>query len=51
MANQISVTGNLGADPRVNVGDFGTVLNFGLAYRPRKKDKQSGEWVDAGPTL
>lgn len=47
--NNLTITGNVGKDPRVRVGDFGTVLGFGLAFTPRKKD--GDQWIDAGPTL
>lgn len=49
ITNHLTITGNVGKDPRVNVGDFGTVLGFGLAFTPRKKD--GDEWKDNGPTL
>lgn len=49
MSNTVEITGNLGADCRVKVGDFGTVIGFSLAYTPRKKS--GDEFVDAGPTL
>ncbi|MFW7414733.1 single-stranded DNA-binding protein [Demequina sp. SO4-18] len=47
--NTLSITGNLGADPRVNALSSGTVVGFSLGYTPRKKD--GDQWVDAGPTL
>ena len=47
----IDITGNLGADARLNTGDFGLVAGFSLGYTPRKKERGTDNWVDAGPTL
>lgn len=47
--NEIDITGNLGADARINTGDFGMVAGFSLGFTPRKKS--GDDWQDAGPTL
>lgn len=49
MSNTFDITGNLGADARINTGDFGMVANFRIGYTPRKKS--GNDWIDAGPTL
>jgi len=47
----LDITGNLGKDARLNNGDFGLVAGFSLGHTPRKKDRATDQWVDAGPTL
>ena len=45
--NKVILVGNLGADPdsRTTPGGL-TVTNFNLATSDRRKDKQSGDWVE-----
>lgn len=45
----IDITGNLGADARINTAGGSLVAGFTVAYTPRKP--QGDDWVDAGPTL
>lgn len=48
----ITVQGFLGAAPEVRYTNDGlAVANLSIAHTPRKHDPDSGEWVDAGPTL
>jgi len=53
MTNQIVLTGNLGGPIELryapNSGD--PVANFSLADTPRRFNKQTNEWEDAGETL
>lgn len=52
MSNQITITGNLAADPELRFTSGGdAVANFTVCDTPRKFDKQRNEWVDAGETL
>lgn len=46
----ITITGNLGADARINTAGGSLVANFSLGYTPRKKNA-NGDFEDAGPTL
>lgn len=48
----ITIQGFLGAAPEVRYTSDGlAVANLSIAHTPRKYDPESGEWVDAGPTL
>lgn len=48
----ITVQGFLGAAPEVRYTNDGlAVANLSIAHTPRKRDPQTDEWVDAGPTL
>lgn len=48
----ITIQGFLGAAPEVRYTNDGlAVTNLSIAHTPRKHDPDSGEWVDAGPTL
>lgn len=48
----ITIQGFLGAAPEVRYTNDGlAVANLSIAHTPRKHDPESGEWVDAGPTL
>ena len=48
----IMIQGFLGAAPEVRYTNDGlAVANLSIAHTPRKHDPESGEWVDAGPTL
>lgn len=48
----ITIQGFLGAAPEVRYTNDGlAVVNLSIAHTPRKYDPDSGEWVDAGPTL
>jgi single-strand DNA-binding protein len=45
--NKVILVGNLGADPESRTTPGGlTVTNFNLATSDRRKDKQSGDWVE-----
>ena len=49
MANQITITGNMGRPGRLNHTGSGTpVWGFSLAFTPRRKNGET--WEDAGPT-
>jgi single-strand DNA-binding protein len=51
MPNQVTITGNLSADPELRFTPSGVaVANFTIADTPRYLDKQSNEWKD-GETL
>lgn len=48
----ITIQGFLGAVPEVRyTADGLAVANLSIAHTPRKRDPQTDEWVDAGPTL
>lgn len=48
----ITIQGFLGAAPEVRYTAEGlAVANLSIAHTPRKRDPQTDEWVDAGPTL
>ena len=48
----ITIQGFLGAAPEVRYTNDGlAVVNLSIAHTPRKRDPQTDEWVDAGPTL
>lgn len=48
----ITIQGFLGAAPEVRYTSDGlAVANLSIAHTPRKRDPQTDEWVDAGPTL
>lgn len=48
----VTIQGFLGAAPEVRYTNDGlAVTNLSIAHTPRKHDPESGEWVDAGPTL
>lgn len=48
----ITIQGFLGAAPEVRYTSDGlAVTNLSIAHTPRKRDPQTDEWVDAGPTL
>ena len=48
----ITIQGFLGAVPEVRYTSDGlAVANLSVAHTPRKRDPQTDEWVDAGPTL
>lgn len=48
----ITIQGFLGAVPEVRYTNDGlAVANLSIAHTPRKRDPQTDEWVDAGPTL
>ena len=45
--NKVVLVGNLGADPEVRYSQSGTAIaNLRLATADRRKDRDSGEWVD-----
>lgn len=49
MSAHIYVTGNLGDTPVVKFTPSGTAaLDLSIGCTPRRKDKNSGEWVDDG---
>lgn len=48
----ITIQGFLGAAPEVRYTNDGlAVANLSIAHTPRKRDPQTDEWMDAGPTL
>ena len=48
----ITIQGFLGATPEVRYTNDGlAVANLSIAHTPRKRDPQTDEWMDAGPTL
>lgn len=48
----ITIQGFLGATSDVRyTADGLAVANLSIAHTPRRRDPQTGEWVDAGPTL
>lgn len=52
MSNTITITGNLAGDPELRFTPSGdAVANFTVCDTPRKFNKQSQEWEDAGDTL
>ncbi|KAA0916444.1 single-stranded DNA-binding protein [Dietzia sp. ANT_WB102] len=51
MSNSMIIKGRAGSDGEVRFTPSGVAsCSFSVADTPRKKD-QSGQWVDAGPTL
>ena len=51
MSNTMSIKGRAGSDGELRFTPSGVAAcSFSVADTPRKKD-QSGNWVDAGPTL
>ena len=51
MSNTMSIKGRAGSDGELRFTPSGqAACSFSVADTPRKKD-QSGQWVDAGPTL
>ena len=51
MSNSMSIKGRAGSDGELRFAPSGVAAcSFSVADTPRKKD-QSGQWVDAGPTL
>ncbi|NHA15192.1 single-stranded DNA-binding protein [Thioalkalivibrio sp. XN279] len=45
--NKVILVGNLGADPESRTTPGGlTVTNFNVATSDRRRDKQSGDWVE-----
>ena len=51
MSNTMSIKGRAGSDAEIRFTPSGVAAcNFSVADTPRKKD-ESGQWVDAGPTL
>lgn len=45
--NKVMLIGRLTRDPEIKTfGNGGKVANVGFAVNNRKKDKNSGEWVD-----
>lgn len=52
MANSITITGNLAGDPELKFTPSGdAVANFTVCDTPRRFNKQTNEWEDAGDTL
>lgn len=52
MSNFATVTGNLAADPELRFTSSGAaVANFTVCDTPRRFNKQTNEWEDAGDTL
>ena len=52
MSNYFTITGNLTAAPELRFTPSGAaVANFTVADTPRRFNKQSNEWEDAGETL
>ena len=52
MSNKIQITGNVGKDPELRFTPSGKpVLGFSVADTPRRYNRDSGEWEDAGETL
>ena len=48
----ITIQGFLGAAPDVRYTSDGlAVANLSIAHTPRRRDPETDEWVDAGPTL
>lgn len=51
MSNSMSIKGRAGSDGEIRFTPSGlAACSFSVADTPRKKD-ESGQWVDAGPTL
>ena len=51
MSNSMSIKGRAGSDGELRYAPSGVAsCSFSVADTPRKKD-DSGQWVDAGPTL
>lgn len=52
MTALLKVKGNLGADPVLNHTREGVpVLGLTVAHTPRRRNKDTGKWEDAGETL
>jgi single-strand DNA-binding protein len=52
MTNSLTITGNLAGDPELRFTASGdAVANFTVCDTPRKFNKQSQQWEDAGETL
>jgi single-strand DNA-binding protein len=52
MTNSLTITGNLAGDPELRFTAGGdAVANFTVCDTPRKFNKQSQQWEDAGETL
>lgn len=52
MSNYFTITGNLTAAPELHFTPSGAaVANFTVADTPRRFNKQTNEWEDAGETL
>ena len=51
MSNSMSIKGRAGSDGEIRFTPSGVAAcSFSVADTPRKKD-ESGQWIDAGPTL
>ena len=51
MSNSMSIKGRAGSDAEIRFTPSGqAAASFSVADTPRKKD-ESGQWIDAGPTL
>lgn len=52
MSNTITVTGHLGRDAELKYTSNGNpVLELSIADTPRRKNRDTGEWEDAGDTV
>ena len=52
MSNTFTITGNLAGDPELRFTPSGAaVANFTVCDTPRRFNKQTNEWEDAGETL
>ena len=52
MSNAFTITGNLAGDPELRFTNSGAaVANFTVCDTPRRFNKQTNEWEDAGETL
>lgn len=52
MSNTVIINGNSGRDPELRFTPSGTaVLNGSIADTPRKYDRDTQQWTDAGDTL
>lgn len=52
MSNKIQIIGNVGQDPDLRFTQSGKpVLGFSVADTPRRFNRDTGEWEDAGETL
>ena len=46
--NRVNITGNLTRDPELRATGSGmSVLHMGVAVNDRRKNQQTGEWVEA----
>src|SRR5690625_3037054 len=51
MSNTIQIKGNLGRDPELRFTQSGApVLSLSIPDTPRQKNRDTGEWEDAGET-